>query len=127
MNRPEQQIHRSIVQFIRTAYPKLIVFHPANGGARSHVEGAILKGLGVLAGTPDLVIVMPGGRVGFMEVKAKAGRVEQSQRDFADKCNDLGAAWCVVRSIEDVQQTLREWLAAPTLPANRSDAEKVPA
>jgi hypothetical protein len=50
---PEQQIQRAVFEHlaIRGA-PKMFAFDPANGGWRSPIEAAILKGLGVRAGVP---------------------------------------------------------------------------
>ena len=40
----------------------MFAFHPANGGWRSRVEAAILKGMGVRAGVPDIIAIK--GRLG---------------------------------------------------------------
>jgi hypothetical protein len=110
MNRPEQQIHKGIVQLIRAKHPRLLFFHVPNGGARSATEGAIFKSLGVLAGVPDLVFIIPGGKVAFMEVKAAKGAITDSQHAFAEAAVAAGAAWAVVRSIDEADRILSRWL-----------------
>ena len=47
--------------------PGVFAFHSANGGFRKPVEAAIMKGLGVTAGVPD-VIAIHEGRSYAMEI-----------------------------------------------------------
>lgn len=60
MNRPEEQLHRAAVAYLRASLPKpWICWHSANGGGRSKAEAGILKAMGVLAGMPDLFVMGP--------------------------------------------------------------------
>lgn len=60
MNRPEEQLHRAAVAYLRASLPKpWIVWHTPNGGGRSKAEAGILKAMGVLAGMPDLFVMGP--------------------------------------------------------------------
>jgi hypothetical protein len=44
--RPEAAIQRAVFQHLRTrGAPGVFAFHPANGGWRSPIEGAIFRGL----------------------------------------------------------------------------------
>ena len=55
--RPEQAIQRALIQHLGArGVAGLVYLHPANGGARSAVEGAIFKSLGVVPGAPDLLL-----------------------------------------------------------------------
>lgn len=110
MKRPEEALQRSVAAFLRVAAPDLLWFHPANGGARSPAEAGIFKAMGVRAGTPDLVFVLPPhGSVGFVELKAGKGRLSDSQREFAEAATAAGAAWAACRSLEEVVATLTKW------------------
>lgn len=120
MKRPEQEIQRSIVQYLELALrPGVRFWHTPNGGARSAVEAAILKGLGVKAGVPDLVLAWserrrfvdepPVSRVAFIEVKADKGALTAEQRDFRDWCLDNAVPWVVVRSLDDAIQVVKGW------------------
>ena len=78
---PEQQIQRAVFEHLAVrAASTVFAFHPANGGWRSRVEGAILKGMGVRAGVPDIVAVK-NGRCYALELKAPDGRLTPAQRD----------------------------------------------
>lgn len=60
MNRPEEQLHKACVQYLRASLPKpWITWHTPNGGGRSKAEAGILKAMGVLAGMPDLFVMGP--------------------------------------------------------------------
>ena len=70
--RPEQIIHRTIVQHLRTrAVPGCTWWHTPNGGWRSPVEVAIFKSLGVRAGVADLLLLHDGQ---FFALELKAPR-----------------------------------------------------
>lgn len=58
----------------------LFVFHPPNGGRRTAREGAAFKRIGVVAGIPDLVFLMPGGVTVFVEVKTLKGKLSDVQK-----------------------------------------------
>jgi hypothetical protein len=55
-NRREQDLQRALADHLRArTRPNVYWFHPANGDARTGVEGAILRACGVRAGTPDII------------------------------------------------------------------------
>lgn len=109
MKRPEQEIQKAILHFIRVQYPAAIVFHIPNGGARTKIEAAILKGQGVRPGVADLCVLWANGGVGFLEVKADNGRLSMVQVVFAYDCYKLGIPWACVRSVDEAQDALKAW------------------
>ena len=55
--RPEDVIQRAVFQHIRArGVAGLVAIHVPNGGYRRPVEAAIMKGLGVTAGAPDVLL-----------------------------------------------------------------------
>lgn len=54
-------------------------FAVPNGGNRSLIEAVNLKRQGVKAGVPDIIIIY-GGKAHGLELKAKAGKVSDSQK-----------------------------------------------
>ena len=52
-------------------------------------------------GVADRVVVMPGGRVWFVEVKAMGGRLSPLQRVFLDEVKGLGCNYKIIWSKED--------------------------
>ncbi len=62
----EEKLHKAIYEMAeREKRPGVIVFHPANGGARSKAEAGRLTGMGVVPGVPDLNIISAGGTNGL--------------------------------------------------------------
>lgn len=58
------------------------------------------------AGVPDRIVVLPGGRVIFVELKTDTGRLSPGQRVQLDKLRSLGAEAVVVRGSAGVQEFL---------------------
>lgn len=58
------------------------------------------------AGVPDRIVVLPGGRVIFVELKTDTGRLSPGQRVQLDKLRALGAEAVVVRGSAGVQEFL---------------------
>lgn len=58
-------------------------------------------------GLPDIVIILPpNGKVIGMEVKTPTGKLRDSQIAFAQKLQQAGGEYVVVRSLEDAQKAL---------------------
>jgi hypothetical protein len=84
------------------------VFHVPNGGKRSKVQAAILKGLGVRAGVPDLICIK-AGRVCALELKAPRGRLSAAQKGTIDEMKAAGAAVAVASDIDSALDKLELW------------------
>jgi hypothetical protein len=110
----EAQIHRSIIAWLRAVMPDAIVHHSANegvrGGKAGMLDGARKKGMGQLAGFPDIQ-VLAGHHIPamFFEVKSSTGSVSREQAAMIKRLSDLGYRCAVVRSIDDVRARLCEW------------------
>ena len=105
----EARIQASIVEWVLTVAPGVLVFAVPNGGFRSKVEAARLKWTGVVAGVPDLAVIAPGGRVHFLEVKTASGRLSEAQREVMGVLGKLGAPFMTVGSIDDVRRAFSGW------------------
>lgn len=106
----EVDIHCAIVKLLQLkAKPSLIYFHVPNGERRDKITAAKLKRMGVRAGVPDLVFVLPGGCAGFMEVKSDSPRLSPEQREFIEDSIALGARCTVVRSVDEAEAVLSTW------------------
>jgi hypothetical protein len=120
--RPEDQIQRAVFEHLRVRRaPGVYAFHPANGGWRSRIEAAILKGLGVRAGVPD-VIAVKNGRTYAMEIKAPGGRLTAVQNAAHAALRAAGATVVTSYSLDDAVAQLERWgllRGQASLPANR--------
>lgn len=115
----EARIQAGIVAWVRANVPDVLIFHCPNGGLRSKAEVAKWKWIGVVAGTPDLIVVAPGGHVFFLEVKTAEGRLSDSQREIFDRLAALGTPRAIVRSVDDVRHAFDVW-NIPVKEASRS-------
>jgi isocitrate lyase len=76
--------------------------HIPNGGARTAIEGAIFKALGVRPGAPDLLIVRAGQAL-FIECKAPGRKLSASQVECHEALRRAGAA---VETADSIDQAL---------------------
>jgi hypothetical protein len=108
-NRPEDIIQRTVFEHLRVrSAPGIFAFHPANGGWRSHIEAAILKGLGVRAGVPD-VIAVKDGRVYALELKPPRGRLSAAQNAAHAALHAAGATVATAFGLDDALVQLEAW------------------
>jgi hypothetical protein len=92
---PEQQIQRALFQHIRArGVDGLVAIHVPNGGYRRPVEARIMQGLGVTAGTPDLLI-WHAGKSFAIELKSDSGRLSDAQVEMLTRLKDAGVATAV--------------------------------
>lgn len=96
-----------------------LIYHVPNGGHRHKAVAAKLKGQGVKAGVPDLVLPMArGGFFGlYIEFKATVdpAPVSASQHAYIDRLNLQGYLAIVCRGHFDAMEQLRAYLRlAPT-------------
>jgi hypothetical protein len=100
-----------------------LIYHVPNGGHRHKLVAIKLKGQGVKAGVPDLVLPMArGGYFGlYLEFKATApndAAVSASQHAWIRRLNDQGYLAIVCRGHFDAMEHIRAYLRlAPTVVA----------
>lgn len=114
-NQPEEQLQRTVVEYLRWTKPNCVWFFVNNGARLSKAQAGIAKAMGVLAGVGDLVFIFKDDEeytrawVGFIELKADDNDLSAVQEDFAEAIMECGALYEVCRSIEDVERTLKSW------------------
>lgn len=112
MKRPEQALHIAAVAFMRAALPpQIVVLHVPNGGKRTMREAALFKAMGVTAGAPDLLVILPNGQAAWIELKAPGGSLSEAQTIFRDRVLALGCGYETARSLDEVERILTRWLS----------------
>lgn len=114
---PEQIIHRAIAEYLALTCNRAGFYYSTfpGGGLRSKIEARIFKGLGVKPGVADIMIVGPGGKVYWLEVKtpktATTKKTLQSpvQKEFQAAMGVLDSPYAVVRSVDEAAETLKQW------------------
>lgn len=110
----EDQLQKSCVSWFDLQYPeyRLLLHHSPNGGKRNPIEAAKFKQMGVRAGFPDLVLLIPNKDHPFLAIELKAGKNDQqeSQKDYEREFGKIGAKYVVVRSIGEFIKVVNEYL-----------------
>jgi hypothetical protein len=111
--RPEQLIQRALVERLAWQKPAGVWFcHIGNGGYRRPIEAAIMAGMGVRSGAPDLLFVVNGRAYG-LELKAGNGRLSPTQRECHEEIRKAGGVVGVAGGIDEAVSMLQEWGILP--------------
>lgn len=125
----EHEIHRIVVAHLRRA--RVDFFHPMNEGKRGPKAASQLRGLGVMPGVPDLIIVTPPRalrpepeftmlglyRGAVLELKSDTGRTSPEQRDWLAVFERHGWATAVTKGLDAAMTQLRAWGYIPAVDA----------
>ena len=109
---PENVLQKAIAKLLEVAAPRKVMwFHVPNGEKREAVTAALLKGMGVKPGVPDLLLYDTStGHLYAIEVKAKDGYLSESQKAWMEHFTSSPTArYAVARSVEDAVQILQDW------------------
>jgi hypothetical protein len=100
----EHQLQASLCEYLdRALRPELDYFAIPNGGAR-HIRVAMkLKAEGAKRGVPDIAIMLPEGRIAWLELKIKGGYLSADQKAFRDKAISLDHAWGMARTLDEAE------------------------
>lgn len=116
----EGQEQAALMQELRLRYPEAyaLIYHVPNGGHRVKAVAARLKGQGVKAGVPDLVLPMArGGWFGlYIEFKAQPpfdAPVSASQDAYLQALHRQGYLAIVCRGSIDAMEAIRAYLLQP--------------
>lgn len=127
---PERDAQRAVVSWLRKAgcivqatfTEQAAASRDPNARARF---GAARKASGATTGFPDLTVVMPNGRICFIEMKSAKGVLSDHQKMIHDDLRGRGAVVILGRDVYSVQDALAEHgitmlrhlsLAAPVQP-----------
>ena len=79
----EEQLQVAVITLLEASRsPGVVYWHTPNGGKRGIREAVRFKRMGVLAGVSDIIISLPGGRMAYLELKSRRGRVSEEQKAF---------------------------------------------
>ena len=106
---PEQILQQHAARFLTLALPTPEAWFttiPAGGGGK--IRGAILKGMGYRAGTPDMLVIHAGQAI-WLELKSAGGALSKAQKQCRDDLVAAGCKWALCRDVEDVERALRRF------------------
>jgi hypothetical protein len=105
----EQSIQQAVFAHIRArGMPGVFAFAVPNGGYRRPHEAAILKGLGVTPGVPDIIVIHKGHVYG-LELKAPGGRASAKQMLAMEAMDEAGAFVRLAEGLDSALAVLEGW------------------
>jgi hypothetical protein len=98
----EHKLQVALTDYLMLAGRSELHWFAIPNGEKRHIRVAQrLKNEGVRRGTPDLCFLLPGGKVGWLEMKTAKGSLSEHQKVFRDKALALGHAWAMARTIDE--------------------------
>lgn len=100
MSRVEQTIQKAIFEHLAwRGAPDIFAWHPFSGGKRSPVEAAIYRGLGAVAGVPDVFILRE--KLFCLELKTESGKATKTQLETISRLERAGAVTGVAHGLDE--------------------------
>jgi len=106
----EHKLQCMVVDYIyAAAKPGTIPMAVTNEGIRSLRMGARMKRQGLQPGAPDMGVLMPNGRVGWLEFKTRTGRQSVEQKGFQSRLLRIQHPYAIIRTFDEAEKVLRLW------------------
>ena len=83
-----------------------LMFSIPNGGTRNIMEAMTLKATGLLKGASDLVVILPNGKLIFVELKQPKGVQSPEQKDFENRVILLGFEYHIIKSLDEFKKII---------------------
>lgn len=108
----ESKLQQDIFNWYQNNYclkfhePRGMIFSIPNGGTRNKLEAMTLKSTGLLAGASDLIVILPSGKILFIELKTEKGIQSDAQKEFEERIKTLGFQYHLIRSLDEFKNTI---------------------
>lgn len=116
----EDDLQKSCRKWFDLQHPRYrqLMHHSPNegeliGGSKA---GAKRKDMGVRAGFPDFIFLLPNGYYPYLclELKTKEGRQSDSQKEFQRKVEEVGGKYVVIRTLDDFIKEVNQYIEDTT-------------
>ena len=105
----ERLIQRAVFTHLRCRGALgVVAWHTPNGGYRHKSEAAILNGMGVLAGIPD-IFAIKAGKMFALELKTERGKLSPVQQATIEALTGAGVTCAVAHGIDAAIAQLEAW------------------
>jgi hypothetical protein len=105
----EAILQKQVVDYLRAVLPHSIVAAIPNASRRTTGGRAGNAVYGLTIGIPDLMVILPKGRIVFFELKSEKGRVSDAQLNIHLKLQALNHECAVCRNLDDIKLALAAW------------------
>ena len=114
MRYAESALQSSCKLWFDYQYPKLrlMFFAIPNAGARSKVTGGLLKRDGMVAGCPDIILLIARNGYGSLciEFKTAIGRQSESQKLWQQSAEAAGNKYIICRNFDNFKSEIETYL-----------------
>lgn len=118
-NRSEESLMSSCVIWANNTFPELRfwgIVHMPNGGKRSKFDKIKSKALGIRKGFPDLQVILPSGKIFFIEMKGESGGSQsKDQKECQRWMQKRGLEYFIINSYESFKELLNKKMGVPQL------------
>lgn len=113
MNREEAKIQSECFIWYNNNY--CLTFHEPRGlmfsvpnelGGKNAISTALAKSTGLMSGVSDTIVILPNGRLIFVEFKTAKGVQSKSQKEFEKRVTAHGYDYYIVRSLEEFKELI---------------------
>ncbi len=112
----EDDLQTSCRYWFDLQYPMFrpLLHHSPNEGLlpKGALQGARRKAMGVRAGFPDFIFLVPNGNSPYLaiELKTETGRQSKNQKLWQQACEKVGGCYVLVRSLEQFKGVIDAWM-----------------
>jgi hypothetical protein len=89
--------------------PKVRLVATPNAGKRTQWEASRAKAEGLAKGFCDLIAIAPDAQIAFIELKAKTGRLSESQIDWLNFLHSSGFNCGCFNSVNSAILSIKSW------------------
>jgi len=104
----ECYLHLNNTYCLKHHTPRLTCFSVPNGGTRNPVEAKKLQATGLRPGVADFIVILPAGRMLFIEFKLPNGVQSDVQKEFQSIVEALGHTYKIIRSLEEFKEYIKK-------------------
>lgn len=105
----EHDLQKQVLEYVSLKGDRVFVFAIPNAGKRSPATAARMRAEGLMPGVADLCVMLPAGRIGWLELKASKGRQSAEQVTFEDVCEMLEHPYAIARTLDEAIVILKQW------------------
>lgn len=110
IQRSEHKLQAMLIDYVtNTMRRRMYAFAIPNAARRSFALAAKMKAEGLRAGVADVAVMMPYGRMGWLELKSERGTMSDEQYGFQAICNRFEHPHAVIRSYDQGTEILQLW------------------
>lgn len=113
MNREESKIQSECFIWYNNTFclkfhnPRGMMFSVPNElGGKNAIRTALAKSTGLMSGVSDTIVILPNGRLIFVEFKTSKGVQSKSQKEFEKRVTAHGYDYYIIRSFEEFKKII---------------------